>query len=57
MLDTQFINPHLLQFGAYEIPQEEYEALIETEMARTVTVTPNPDFKGLLTAYLAEKQA
>lgn len=57
VLDTQFINPHLLQFGAYEIPQEEYEALIETEMARTVTVTPNPDFKGLLTAYLAERQA
>lgn len=33
-LDTQFINDHLRQFGAYEIPQEEYEALIETEMRR-----------------------
>lgn len=32
VLDTQFINPHLVQFGAYEIPQEEYEALIKTEM-------------------------
>ncbi len=32
VLDTQFINPHLLQFGAYEIPQEEYEVLIAKEM-------------------------
>jgi len=24
ILDTQFTNPHLEQFGAYEIPQEEY---------------------------------
>ncbi len=32
VLDTQFINPHLLQFGAYEIEQEKYEALIATEM-------------------------
>ncbi len=34
VLDTQFINDHLKQFGAYEIPQEEYEVLIETEMRR-----------------------
>lgn len=34
VLDTQFVNDHLKQFGAYEIPQEEYEALIETEMRR-----------------------
>jgi leucyl/phenylalanyl-tRNA---protein transferase len=32
ILDSQFMNPHLLQFGAYEIPQEEYEGLIQTEM-------------------------
>jgi len=24
LLDTQYLNPHLLQFGAYEISQEEY---------------------------------
>ncbi len=35
-LDAQFINPHLLQFGAYEIPQEEYEALIGIEMNKSV---------------------
>lgn len=32
ILDTQFTNPHLEQFGIYEIPQEEYESLIQTEM-------------------------
>jgi leucyl/phenylalanyl-tRNA--protein transferase len=24
LLDTQYLNPHLLQFGAYEIPHETY---------------------------------
>ncbi|MDG2455545.1 MAG: leucyl/phenylalanyl-tRNA--protein transferase [Bacteroidia bacterium] len=28
LLDTQYINDHLLQFGAKEIPNEEYEALL-----------------------------
>lgn len=32
VLDTQFKNDHLEQFGIYEIPQENYEALIKTEM-------------------------
>lgn len=32
ILDSQFMNPHLLQFGAYEIPQKDYEQLIQTEM-------------------------
>lgn len=33
VLDTQFVNDHLKQFGIFEIPQEEYEALIDIEMA------------------------
>jgi leucyl/phenylalanyl-tRNA--protein transferase len=28
MLDTQFINPHMLQFGGYEIPHARYMALL-----------------------------
>lgn len=36
VLDTQFINPHLEQFGAYEMPQEEYEALIAKEMNKKI---------------------
>ena len=34
VLDTQFTNPHLEQFGIYEISQEEYEDLIKTEMKK-----------------------
>lgn len=36
LLDSQFLNPHLLQFGAYEMPQEDYVARIQTEMDRSV---------------------
>ncbi len=32
ILDTQFTNEHLEQFGIYEIPQKEYEKIIKTEM-------------------------
>lgn len=32
LLDAQFRNPHLDQFGLYEIPQEEYEEQIRTLM-------------------------
>ena len=39
VLDTQFTNPHLEQFGIYEIPQEEYEALIKTEMKKPADFT------------------
>jgi leucyl/phenylalanyl-tRNA--protein transferase len=28
LLDTQYINEHLKQFGAKEIPNEEYEMLL-----------------------------
>lgn len=29
LLDTQYLNPHIAQFGAYEIPHEEYLQLLE----------------------------
>jgi len=28
LLDSQYLNPHLVQFGAYEIPHEEYMILL-----------------------------
>lgn len=34
VLDSQFINSHMEQFGTYEIPQEDYEALIRVEMEK-----------------------
>ncbi len=54
VLDTQFINPHLLQFGAYEIPQEEYEDMIRVEMSKSVSWPENID-EFVLKDYLAAK--
>lgn len=52
-LDTQFLNPHLLQFGAYEIAQEEYEALIREEMEKTVDSLTDLDLDVAVSEYLA----
>jgi leucyl/phenylalanyl-tRNA--protein transferase len=51
MLDTQFINPHLLQFGAYEIPQDVYEERIATEMSADIAFAPE-DPQSVLEEYL-----
>ncbi len=51
VLDTQFINPHLVQFGAYEMPQEDYEVLIQTEMNKDIGLT-DLDFHSALDEYL-----
>ena len=53
VLDTQFINTHLLQFGAYEIPQEEYERLIRIEMGKPVADINEQVPGGALSDYLA----
>ncbi len=34
LLDTQFLTPHLAQFGAYEIPREEYLARLHTAITQ-----------------------
>lgn len=33
LLDTQFVTDHLLQFGAAEIPRDEYRALLDVALA------------------------
>jgi leucyl/phenylalanyl-tRNA--protein transferase len=38
LLDSQFRNPHLDQFGLYEMPQDEYVALMQAGL------TKSPDF-------------
>lgn len=56
VLDTQFTNEHLKQFGVYEIPQKKYVKLIETEMRRRgdFNLKKNPDLneKDLVEKYL-----
>jgi leucyl/phenylalanyl-tRNA---protein transferase len=38
LLDTQFVNPHLLQFGVIEIPKKDYLY----RLRKALTVSPNP---------------
>lgn len=45
LLDSQFLNPHLVQFGAYEMPQEEYVSLIKTEMKKSVKALAEVDIE------------
>lgn len=57
ILDSQFMNPHLIQFGAYEIPQEEYEKRIAVEMEKTVRPLDSiPIDASLLARYLSTRQ-
>lgn len=56
ILDSQFINDHMAQFGTYEIPQDDYIAKISIAMNETptplsdVAITPK-----LLIDYLASR--
>ncbi len=53
ILDTQFTNPHLEQFGIYEIPQKEYEDLIKIEMNKTADfILPNLAEAQILQEYI-----
>lgn len=58
VLDSQFINDHLKQFGCYEIPAEEYKVILKQHLNAT------PDFllsdypgkeRHLLKEYFAER--
>ena len=59
ILDTQFINPHLLQFDAYEMPQEHYEIAIKNEMNKPVSLdeTMKAGFESIMADYLAMRAA
>lgn len=52
ILDAQLINPHLVQFGVYDIPQEEYESRIVQEMKRPVSFEGPLLSPQLLKAFL-----
>lgn len=42
ILDTQFINDHLKQFGVYEIPKEEYKARLINVLDKRCDFVRNP---------------
>ncbi|MCQ8241103.1 leucyl/phenylalanyl-tRNA--protein transferase [Rhizosaccharibacter radicis] len=43
LLDTQFVNPHLLQFGAVEIPRAEYKRRLARAVDMPATLPASPD--------------
>lgn len=57
ILDTQFTNEHLEQFGIYEIPQEEYEEKIKTEMNKSADfVLKDVSEEKILEDYLTHRR-
>ena len=58
ILDTQFVNDHLKQFGVYEMPQTEYEILIQDKMLRQADfLQPKKNAAQLLENYLTHRRA
>lgn len=56
VLDTQFTNPHLEQFGIYEMPQAAYEKLIAVEMEKTADFSLKSDTdEQLMLHYLSHR--
>lgn len=58
VLDTQFVNPHLLQFGAYEITREEYRRRLAAALKADAVFSPLPGDSGerdLVRSFLSRK--
>jgi leucyl/phenylalanyl-tRNA--protein transferase len=43
LLDIQFVTPHLLQFGAVEIPRETYEQRLHAAIVQPVSFAAGPE--------------
>lgn len=53
LLDTQFVNPHLAQFGVYEIPHAAYMEQLEDALVQDADFTlEGRDDAGLMRDYL-----
>jgi leucyl/phenylalanyl-tRNA--protein transferase len=56
LLDTQFVTDHLLQFGAEEIPREEYRALLDAALAVKADFYSAPESLSGVTALQSVTQ-
>lgn len=56
LLDTQFVTDHLLQFGAEEIPREEYRALLDAALAIKADFYSAPESLSGVTALQSVTQ-
>lgn len=52
VFDTQLINPHLEQFGAYEVSREEYLALLEQAVRVPAVFDAHADVEAVMRDYL-----
>jgi leucyl/phenylalanyl-tRNA--protein transferase len=50
LLDTQFVTAHLTQFGAREIPRDDYKALLARSISVAATWLANPEPESLADA-------
>lgn len=57
VLDTQFTNPHLTQFGITEIPRAAYHERLRTALPLPAQFGGATDETALVTAYLASNSA
>lgn len=55
LLDTQFLNPHLVQFGAYEMPHDAYVAAMQRGLATGADFACADASYDLIDAYLDER--
>ena len=46
LLDSQFYNPHLIQFGAYEISDFEYQSRLRKSLTKKCFFNHNIDYSG-----------
>lgn len=54
LFDTQFTNPHLTQFGVYEVPRDQYKAQLQAALAQAARIPVNADPAGILALWLAQ---
>lgn len=54
LLDVQFVNPHLEQFGAFEIPREDYKRLLEPAILERRRFYSDEDKEGWLMQSLTQ---
>ncbi|MEM8833730.1 MAG: leucyl/phenylalanyl-tRNA--protein transferase [Pseudomonadota bacterium] len=56
ILDSQFSNPHLMQFGLYEIAQDEYMMMIQTAMdTKKDFLLENKNEEEILESYFSNR--
>ena len=57
LLDAQFTNNHLLQFGIHEIPRDDFQHRLANALSRSADLQLTTDSHVLVDAMLAEARS